>query len=44
MEDHFAVPARVVTISINTEDDLAVPAAANDEPSTFVTWSDIEAD
>jgi hypothetical protein len=25
MKDHFAVPARVITVDINTEDDHTVP-------------------
>jgi hypothetical protein len=44
VEDHFAVAARVVTVSVNTEDDFSVPAAPEEEPTTFVTWSNIEAD
>jgi hypothetical protein len=44
VEDHFAVATGVVTVCINTEDDFSVPAAAEEEPTTFVTWSNIEAD
>jgi hypothetical protein len=44
MKDHFAIPARVITIDINTEDDHTVPAAAFVESSTLMTGSYVEAD
>src|SRR5260370_33560136 len=44
VKDHFAIPAGVITVSVNTEYDDAVPAAALVKPSAFMAESDIEAD
>jgi hypothetical protein len=44
VKDHFAIPAGVITVSVNTEYDDAVPAAALVKPSAFMARSDVEAD
>jgi hypothetical protein len=44
VKDHFAVPARVTTVNVNTEYDDPVPAAALVKPPAFMTGSHIEAD
>ncbi len=44
VKDHFAIPAGVITVSVNTEYDDAVPAAALVKPSAFMAGSNIEAE